>query len=344
MLSILAFGLWLLSTTFVNAAYNSTIPSNLAVYWGQNSVGGTNSQRSLIQVCRDDPDVDIILLAFLTSAANIDGGLNFANSYRPTQEEINECQSKHHKILLLSLGGAVTDNTWSFATHAEAMNAANRIWAAFGPASMGGQGTARPFGLSSVNGFDLDFEAPYSNTHVFAQRLRALMNEGTAAGHGHFYLTAAPQCPFPDKNLDTILYGPMATILDFVFIQFYNNPGCDLRTADGFEASLSVWHSEWAKKTGTKIFIGVPGAPTAIGPANRDSYIEGSALAAGYIQKAQELPSFAGLMIWDISQVDSNANFLAPIVDALSQPLLGYDAHVKKAPANRRLARKQRYI
>ncbi|KAI0863715.1 hypothetical protein F4860DRAFT_48380 [Xylaria cubensis] len=83
---ISASSLSLLSAAFVNAAYSSTASNNIAVYWGQNSAGGTNTQRSLIQVCRDEPDVDIILLAFLTSAANIDGGLNFANSYRPTED------------------------------------------------------------------------------------------------------------------------------------------------------------------------------------------------------------------------------------------------------------------
>ncbi|KAI0457828.1 glycoside hydrolase superfamily [Xylaria acuta] len=342
MKSILAFSLWLLSAIFVSAAYNSTASSNVAVYWGQNSAGGANTQESLIQVCRTKPDVDIILLAFLTSATNIDGGLNFANSYRPTQQEIIECQSQHNKTILLSLGGQITDGTWSFMSQDQAMDAANRIWAAFGPASPTGQST-RPFGLASVDGFDLDFEAPYSNVHVFAQQLRNLMKKAGMVRRQRFYLAAAPQCPFPDKNLYSILYGDATMVLDFVFIQFYNNAACDLRTPDGFETSLGAWHSEWAEKTGARIFVGVPGAATAIGAENRESYIEGSVLAAGYIGTAQSFPSFAGVMIWDMSQLDSNTAFLPPIVDALSRPVPRGEAPIGWVPGDRIQAPRRRH-
>ncbi|KAI8954114.1 glycoside hydrolase superfamily [Xylaria longipes] len=305
MMSILAFSLWLLSATFVSAAYNSTASNNVAVYWGQNSAGGANTQRSLIQVCRNESD--IILLAFLTSAINLDGGLNFANSYRPTE------------TILLSLGGMLTDNTWAFPAPEQAVDAANRIWAAFGPPPLTGQLTTRPFGLASVDGFDLDFEARYSNAHVFAQKLRNLTNEAKTEGRHKFYLATAPQCPFPDMNLDPVLRGDTATVLDFVFIQFYNNPPCDLRTIDGFKTGLEAWNSQWANNT-ARIFMGVPGAPTAVGPANRASYVEGSVLAAKYIETARSFSSFAGVMIWDLSQLDSNTAFLPPIVDALNRP------------------------
>ncbi|KAI1756910.1 glycoside hydrolase superfamily [Xylaria castorea] len=300
-----------------------------------NSAGGAYTQKSLIQVCRDEPDIDIILLAFLTSATNIDEGLNFANSYRPTEQEIIECQSQHHKTILLSLGGAITDNTWSFASENQAVDAANRIWAAFGPASRTEQSTTRPFGVASVDGFDLDFEAPFSNVHVFAQHLRNLMNSPKVVMRQRFYLTAAPQCPFPDTNLHSILHGDMATVLDFVFVQFYNNAACDLRTPDGFETSLRVWHSQWAKTSGARIFMGVPGAATAIGAANRASYIEGSVLAADYIRTARSFPSFAGVMVWDMSQLDSNTAFLPPIVDALSRPVPRGEAPIESAPGSR---------
>ncbi|KAI0191681.1 glycoside hydrolase superfamily [Xylaria flabelliformis] len=313
MILILASSFWLLGAAFVNAAYSSTASNNIAVYWGQNSAGGANTQRSLIQVCRDEPDVDIILLAFLTSATNIDGGLNFANSYRPTEQDIIECQSQHRR-------GAVTDNTWSFASENHAVDAANRIWAAFGPTSRSEQSTSRPFGAASIDGFDLDFEAHFSNAHVFARRLRNLVNKAEIATRQKFYLTAAPQCPFPDMNLFPVLHGDMATVLDFIFIQFYNNPVCDLRTPDGFETSLRIWHSQWARPSGARIFMGVPGAATAIGAANRESYIEGSVLAASYIKMTQSFPSFAGVMVWDMSQLDSNTAFLPPIVDALGRP------------------------
>lgn len=311
MKSILVFSSWLLSTSFVSAAYKSSSSDNIAVYWGQNSAGGNNTQRPLIDVCRDDPDVDIILLSFLIGVADIDKGLNFANSDRPTEKEIVECQTEHNKTLILSLGGAATDNTWAFTSQDQAVDAANRLWSAFGPASPAGNSTIRPFGSAAVDGFDLDFEAPYSNIQVFTQQLRKLMDQEKAR---KFYLSAAPQCPFPDMNLSPVLLGDTATALDFVFIQFYNNPPCDLRSPGGFRASLGDWDSQWAKKSGAKIFVGVPGAPTAAGSG---SYVEGSVLAADALKMAQKIPSFAGVMVWDMSQLDKNTEFLPPIVSAL---------------------------
>ncbi|GAW14322.1 hypothetical protein ANO14919_037230 [Xylariales sp. No.14919] len=318
---IFALPLCLLGVHVASAAYNSSGSNNIAVYWGQNSAGGAKTQRPLIEVCKSEKDVDIILLSFLISATNIDLGLNFANSDRPTEQEINACQTKYNKTLLLSLGGAATDNTWSFADQKQAVDAANRIWLAFGPASLPGQPSARPFGSASVDGFDLDFEAPYSNIHLFAQHLRFLMDHTATAGNKKFYLSAAPQCPFPDMNLYPVLHGNMATVLDFVFIQFYNNAPCDMRSPRGFWDSLGDWNSGWAKASGARIFVGLPGAITAIGPANRGSYIEGSVFAANYVNRIKDFPTFAGVMAWDMSQLDGNTAFLPPIVAALRGPL-----------------------
>ncbi|KAI1119465.1 glycoside hydrolase superfamily [Nemania sp. NC0429] len=306
MKSILVFSSWLMSTSFVSAAYMSSNSDNIAVYWGQNSAGGDDTQRPLIDVCR--------------GVADIDKGLNFANSDRPT--EYGLVTLTYEKTLILSLGGAATDNTWAFASPDKAVDAANRLWAAFGPeSSSAGNSTLRPFGSAAVDGFDLDFEAPYANIQVFTQQLRKLMDQEKAR---KFYLSAAPQCPFPDMNLSPVLLGDTATALDFVFIQFYNNPPCDLRSPGGFRASLGDWDSQWAKKSGAKIFVGVPGAPTAAGGG---SYVEGAAFAADALKTAQKIPSFAGVMVWDMSQLDKNTEFLPPIVSALSssaaQPATG---------------------
>ncbi|KAI0098558.1 glycoside hydrolase superfamily [Nemania sp. FL0031] len=331
MKSIISLSLALLSVPFALAAYESSNSNHVAVYWGQNSAGGDHTQRQLIEVCRNDEDIDIILLSFLISAADIDKGLNFANSDRPTEQDIIECQTQYNKTLLLSLGGAATDNTWSFTSENQATDAAKRIWSAFGPASSAGESTMRPFGTASVDGFDLDFEAPYSNVRAFAQQLRNSMDQEKDR---KFYLSAAPQCPFPDMNLYPVLQGDMATVVDFVFIQFYNNAPCDLRTPDGFWKSLGDWDSQWAKASGAKIFVGIPGAVTAIGAANRESYVEGSVFAADYVAEAQKFPSFAGVMIWDMSQLDNNTAFLPPIVKALSGQADKGAASTEAAPSN----------
>ena len=53
-----------------------------------------------------------------------------------------------------------------------------------------------------------------------------------------YYLSSAPQCPFPDASNPT----DMLLTLDFVFVQFYNNPSCEIGSA-GFETSVGQWSS-----------------------------------------------------------------------------------------------------
>lgn len=79
----------------------------------------------------------------------------------------------------------------------------------------------RPFGDAVVDGFDFDFESTVSNTVSFASELRSLMTAATAAGGKQYYLSAAPQCPYPDAADNDMLDGTIS--FDFIMIQFYNN-------------------------------------------------------------------------------------------------------------------------
>lgn len=67
----------------------------------------------------------------------------------------------------------------------------------------------RPFHDATVDGFDLDIEAPGQNFPAFANRLRELMDAEKKASKTDkdYYLTAAPQCPYPDVNNDAMLNG-----------------------------------------------------------------------------------------------------------------------------------------
>ncbi|KAI0428547.1 glycoside hydrolase superfamily [Xylaria sp. FL1042] len=319
MRSISAFSISLLGLHLASATYDPSRSDNVATYWGQNSLGGANTQRPLIEVCESELNVDIINMAFLTSLSDIEGGLNFANSYRPTEREIIACQTQYNKTIILSLGGAVLGNTVALENEGSAYEISRRIWDSFGPSSISKPWVARPFGSASVDGFDLDIEVPYPNIHLVARGLRSLMNSETAVSGRKFYLSAAPQCPFPDLNLNSILQGHTATALDFVFIQFYNNAGCDVRSPNGFWKSLENW-SMWANATGARAFVGLPGGVTAISEENRASYVEGSVFAANYVNKAKEFFGFAGIGVWDMSQLDSNPTFLPSIAGALGKP------------------------
>src|SRR5271163_3750428 len=56
-----------------------------------------------------------------------------------------------------------------------------------------------------------------------------------------YFLSAAPQCPRPDASIPLTA---LQTQTDFVFVQFYNNPSCDLDTGAAFLASLAAWSGD----------------------------------------------------------------------------------------------------
>lgn len=66
----------------------------------------------------------------------------------------------------------------------------------------------------------------------------ALRKHFLSSPHKSYYLSAAPQCPCPDASLPAA----MLVQCDFVWVQFYNNPSCELGSS-GFDASVRQWSS-----------------------------------------------------------------------------------------------------
>lgn len=185
------------------------------------------------------------------------------------------------------------------------------VWDMFGPVPSG-KTVDRPFGSAVVDGFDFDFESTANNLPAFGAKLRSLMD---GAGGKKFYLTAAPQCVFPDAadgaTLDAVAF-------DFVMIQFYNNwcgvsnfqEGSSTQNAFNFD----VW-DKWAKGSknpGVKLLLGIPAAPGAGG-----GYTNGSKLKAA-INFSQQFSSFGGVMMWDMSQLYSNNGFLSEVLSDIA--------------------------
>jgi chitinase len=171
----------------------------------------------------------------------------------------------------------------------------------------------RPFGDAVVDGFDFDFESTTNNLPAFGAKLRSLMD---AAGGKKYYLTAAPQCVFPDAadgaTLDAVAF-------DFVMVQFYNNwcetsnfqVGASTQNAFNF----GVWDN-WAKSSPNphvKVFLGIPANAGAAGAG----YTSGSQLQAA-IAYSKQYSSFGGVMMWDMSQLYANSGFLDQVVNDLS--------------------------
>ncbi|KAJ6121230.1 class III chitinase [Penicillium sp. IBT 18751x] len=224
--------------------------------------------------------------------------------------DIKTCQKTYGKTILLSLGGATyTQGGWS--STADAQNAAQTVWYMFGPLT--GVQIDRPFGDAVVDGFDFDFESNVSNLPAFGARLRSLMD---AAADKKYYLSAAPQCVFPDAADGTTLD---SVAFDLVLVQFYNNwceasnfqVGASTQTAFNFD----MWDS-WAKSSPNphvRVFLGIPANTGAAGAG----YTSGSQLKAA-IAYSKQYSSFGGVMMWDISQLYANSGFLEQVVSDLS--------------------------
>ncbi|KAJ7178629.1 glycoside hydrolase [Mycena crocata] len=318
-----------LALTVVSAfAYDPTRSDNLAVYYGQNSYGQThgndpaNWQKDIGTYCQDSA-INAIPISFIDVFFSTGGlpDLNMANTCSGAgavfpgttlancqflQAGIQACQAAG-KIVTLSLGGASGATT--FSSDAQGRAFADTIWNLF----LGGSSSTRPFGSAVLDGVDLDIEGGGPTGFVaFVNQLRT----HTAAASKKYYVTAAPQCPFPDANLGAVLN---AVAFDAVYVQFYNN-FCGVQSFPNTNAwNFADW-DRWAKTTSpnpnVKIFIGAPASPTA---ANAGSYVDAATLGNIALQTRAQFSSFGGIMLWDASQAYANGRYDLAVKNIIAQ-------------------------
>ncbi|PPR01950.1 hypothetical protein CVT24_011099 [Panaeolus cyanescens] len=323
-------------------------------YWGQNSYGASHSdqggwQKSLSAYCQDDT-INVFPLAFLHVFFSTAGlpEINFANvglypesisslvidpSFQTCSSntgvfsgtslancqfmasDIKACQARG-KIITLSLGGAT--GAAGFTSDAQAQSFADTIWNLF----LGGSSSTRPFGDAVLDGIDLDLEGgngAYFPT--FVNRIRSLSNGASKK----YYVTAAPQCPYPDAYMGSILNAVgfdavyvqckqwnirKVEILTRPFIQLtnFNNPN-----AWNF-AQWDTWAKTVSPNRNVKIYIGAPSAPSAAG----SGYVDASTLGNIAKQTKATYSSFGGVMLWDVSQAYGNNRFDVAIKNAIT--------------------------
>ncbi|KAF7368297.1 Glycoside hydrolase family 18 protein [Mycena venus] len=319
------------------SAYDPTRNDNLVVYWGQNSYGAThgsdtpNWQQTISNYCQDTC-IDVIPIAFVDSFSGGIPDLNLGNTCDDNgvtgtcasmAAGIQACQEMG-KIVTLSLGGGGT-TTARFATTTDATNFATTIWNSF----LGGSGAHRPFGSVILDGVDLDIESGTNLGYAaFATQIRSLWSGASKP----YYLSAAPQCPFPDawvgNALDTVWF-------DSVYIQFYNNFWQAFRpeivplfcaASHLFAKMNSPIYQGWNYATdwlphlfanpNVKLFIGAPASTTA---ANPGEYVSASTLGSIALASRALNPSrFGGVMLWDASQAYANGRFDTQIKNIIS--------------------------
>ncbi|KAL0578028.1 Chitinase 2 [Marasmius crinis-equi] len=319
--TLITSGLIIGASAFDNSRYD-----NLAVYWGQNSYGAVhandqaNWQRPLSFYCQDDT-INAFPIAFVneffgpggvpsmnlanTCSAEANGtfpGTNLPNC-TALAPDIQTCQSKG-KIVTISLGGAT--GAVGFKSDQQASDFADTIWNLF----LGGNGSTRPFGDAVLDGIDLDIEGGTSDHYAtFVNRIRSL----SSGASKKYYVTAAPQCVFPDAALGEVLN---TAEFDAIYIQFYNNPCGLTHFNDLSNWNFGIW-DQWARNTSpnknVKVYIGAPASNTAAG----SGYVDPGTIAAIATTMRKSYPSFGGIMLWDASQAVANGNYHQGIKQAL---------------------------
>ncbi|KAG2376962.1 Hevamine-A Chitinase [Vigna angularis] len=257
---------------------------SIAIYWGQNGNEGT-----LAETCATG-NYEYAILAFLptfgngqTPMINLAGHCDpYSDGCTKLSSDIKSCQAKGIKVLL-SLGGGA--GSYSLASPQDARQVATYLWNNF----LGGSSPSRPLGPAVLDGIDFDIEGG-SNLYWddLARYLKGYSNKGRKV-----YLTAAPQCPFPDMS-NNIRCMPIifAGLFDNVWVQFYNNPPCQFSSEiTNLEDAWKQWSSDIPAN---KIFLGLPASPAAAG----SGFIDVDDLTSKVLPAIKDSSKYGGVMLW----------------------------------------------
>lgn len=283
-------------------------------YWGQNSVFYLNPTASSFQEKRlgyycDLDWVDNIALSFVNKFPDASGYLGMNHAYHcwttfpntpllncpQIEADIVYCQQKGKKIGI-SLGGAIGE--YGFTSDLEADNFAYTLWNLF----FEGASVYRPYGNAVLDFVDFNIEGGSSiGYHTLSKTLKSLMN----AGSKNYFISAAPQCVYPDRYIGPgnglLLSTNDTNYVDHVYIQFYNND-CGLQNYPN-RFNYNVWNT-WAMNLNTSLFIGFPSHPLSVGIG----YVNLGNLSTILSDTFSSFPStFRGIMGWDIgfAEVDN---------------------------------------
>ncbi|KAL7259058.1 hypothetical protein ACSBR1_005042 [Camellia fascicularis] len=253
----------------------------IAIYWGQNGNEGT-----LAETCATG-NYEFVILAFLatfgngrTPMINLAGHCDpYSKGCTGVSSDIKSCQSKGIKVILSIGGGA---GSYSLASSEDARQVATYLWNNF----LGGQSSTRPLGAAVLDGIDFDIEGGTSqHWDELARYLAGYSKQGKKV-----YLTAAPQCPFPDAWVG----GALKTgLFDYVWVQFYNNPPCQY-TSGSIGNLEDAWKQWTSAIPATKILLGLPAAPDAAG----SGFIPVTDLTSKVLPAIKGSAKYGGVMLW----------------------------------------------
>jgi chitinase len=294
--------------------------NKVVVYWG--NTGAATGNIPLSDVC-SNPDVDVVVLSFLTEFPEQSGGvpvLNFGNACGNTFASgllhcnqigavIPTCQA-NGKEVFLSLGGAYPHNQ-AFESAATAANFADWVWNSFG--SDFTTGNDRPFDTAVIDGIDLDIESDVSDDQKQAY-FPDFITELRTKSSNSWKISAAPQCVVPDAHFNTYI---QSSWFDYIFVQLYNTDGCSARDLVATPALSSNTFDKWvsgALSTTTgyansdiKVFAGLPASTLgSTGTSSGERFYLTPSEVKTLVTSFYNSANFGGISLWDATYDEQN--------------------------------------
>ncbi|KAJ9188272.1 hypothetical protein P3X46_003643 [Hevea brasiliensis] len=227
----------------------------IVVYWGQDEREGT-----LTATCATG-QYQIVNIAFLSK---------FGNAQKPRIDLAGHCDAASNGCQKISKDIKYCQNR----------GIKNKF--------LGGHSNSRPLGDAVLDGIDFDIEKG-SGTHYAA--LAGRLSQLSRNRRKKVYLTAAPQCPFPDQYIN----GALSTgLFDYVWIQFYNNPSCEYSSSNPgkFKRSWIKWKSSIPAR---KFFVDLPASHAAAG----NGFAPTNELVSKVLPFVKGSSKYGGVMLWD---------------------------------------------
>ena len=263
----------------------------LVTYWGQNGNEGT-----LSDTCQSGL-YNVVILSFLyifgegqTPQLNLAGHCDpSSGGCQGLSSDISTCQGLGVR-LLLSLGGGA--GTYDLTDASDATNVADYLWNYYLGGNPSGGAGDRPLGSAGLDGIDLDIEQG-SGIAFYGALLQALKNYDSG-----LVLSAAPQCPFPDAHLgpDTPGSAVDSGLLDYVWVQFYNNPQCQYSSSSGdTSALLSSWNQWSSSLPSGSLLMGLPASSDA---APSGGFIPSDTLISSVLPQIKTSSNYGGVMLY----------------------------------------------
>ncbi|MQL89175.1 hypothetical protein Taro_021745 [Colocasia esculenta] len=270
-------------------------PSNaggIAIYWGQ---GSRTTEGTLTGTCSTGKFSHVIISFLSEFGEGRTPKINLAGHCDPASggctivsTEVRNCQARGVKVLLSIGGGA---GSYGLSSAADAQKVAQYLWDNF----LGGRSASRPLGDAVLDGVDFDIEQGPNPTLHYGQLAQALKDRGAQAGR-RVFVSAAPQCPFPDAYLGRAIN---TGVFDAVWVQFYNNPGCQY---DGNVGTVTNAWNEWENIPTGRLFLGLPASHAAAS----GGYIPKEVLISQVLPVIKGSPKYGGIMLWSKQYDDRN--------------------------------------